>query len=340
MYNAAFSLGVSMAPAPDSNQPESDGPPPPEHDADETAESIHAPNESDAEETAESIHPPESDPSDKPDRSAEITGAPAPIPPPPAAAPAADPQQQFHLLFELLAVYATRFRDELKQISLDTGKPLHPKTSLFEITSHMLYLLSIGMLDHRQDMQVLRKVMVYCQSLVCHMKDFEGLALENKHLNDVIVARVEQYTQVAHKASSSGSVHKSWVRFLRKNIDASRDAGGVAAEPQYVKNDAEEKKAFRAQLLWIYERYAGEYMHCLKKIFESSQDVRTLGTAQLQKLIAKGQKEHRAHVAAKMKRASEKAASATQASEAQDPSTEQAPSAKKKWWKPWSSNPS
>ncbi|MDX1565757.1 MAG: hypothetical protein R3236_10140 [Phycisphaeraceae bacterium] len=329
-----------MAHAPDPNQPEASGPTPPNRDADETVESIHAPNESDAEETVESIRPPESDSPAPPDRSAEIIGAPAPIPPPPPAAPGADPQQQFHLLFELLAVYATRFRDELKQISLDTGKPLHPTTSLFEITSHLLYLLSIAMLDHRQDMQVLRQVMVYCQSLVCRMKDFQGLALENKHLNDVIVARVEQYTKVAHKASSSGSVHKSWVRFLRKNIDAARDATGVTTEPQYVQNDAKEKKVFRAQLLWIYERYAGEYMHCLKHIFETSQDVRTLSPEQLQKLIAKGQQEHRAQIAAKMKRASEKAASSPQASEAQAPPAEQEASDKKKWWKPWSSNPS
>ncbi len=327
-----------MAEAPNPNQDASSDEPKKVPDADETVESIQALTEADAEETAESIRPPEEMEQETAQR-AEIGQAPPPIPPPPPTEPAANPQEQLHLLFELLAAYATRFRDELKQVSLDTGKPFHPKTGLFEITSHMLYLMSIAMLDHRQEMDVLKKVMIYCQAIVCRMKDFEGLPKDGKHVNDVIVSRVEQYTQVAHKATSTGKIHQAWVRFLRKNLDASRTAAGISASPEYVQNDAEEKKVFRAQLLWVYERFAGEFMHCLKQIFEASQDVRTLSTTQMQKLVAKGQKEHRAQIAARMKAAAEKA---QQAPTATTPPAEAASEeeGKKKWWKPWSSQAS
>ena len=303
-------------------------------------------DEADADETVESINPPD-DLLDGPEPEAEADTAKTEatvtpdIPPPPPATSAettsssVDPQ--YHLLFELLAVYSTRLRDKFKQACIETGKPYHPRTALFEITAHMIYLLSISMLDRRQEMTVLKSVMIHCQAMSCHMKDFEGLALQDKHLNDIIVARVEQYTQAAHRAATPGKLNQEWVRFLRKNLDASRTASGVAVKPEFIKNDADEKKIFRAQLLWIHEQVAGEFQECLRLIFEEVQDIRNMSTDRMQELIGQGQKLHRANILAKAQAAQQAAAAKAEAPQTAQASAE---GGKKKWWKPWSSQAS
>ena len=196
---------------------------------------------------------------------------------------------QYQFLFCLLRESSKQFAEQAEEMMKEHGVPFNLGTLRFEIDAYLTFLLSCSLLNLKHDRQVWEDMCNLCEVVLSKIHE---QSLTNEDLADVIVARIQQYGDIANRCASSGDPPQiSWLKALRQNIMASAHQNRVAAGHPLIIGDIFQEHSILLGLVAIDLMCAGRFGCALKHMFQRTNNVRTLSEGELAKLACAGAKE-------------------------------------------------
>lgn len=193
---------------------------------------------------------------------------------------------QYDILFELLCEYADEYYAETEKVFKKFDKKWHPYPSRFEIDVFFLFELSKQILGLKQDMDVVRGIQSYFVERL--MQRFKNKITIATTFEDVIGARVQRYGQARNDCiKNDKTIDMVMLDEVIQNIRMTNLSEEIDANRGLVIGDFFELIELKSAMLPIQIK-SGEFSCCLKHLFKSTSDIRSLSSEEINILIDRG----------------------------------------------------
>jgi len=196
---------------------------------------------------------------------------------------------QYDILFELLCEYSKKYYTETERIFRKFDNKWDPHASRFEIDVFCLFELSKQMLGLKQDMDVVRGIQSYFVERL--MQRFKNKITIATTFEDVIGARVQRYGQARNDCiKNDKTIDMVMLDEVIQNIRMTNLSEEIVANRGLVVGDFFELIELKSAILPIQIK-SGEFSCCLKHIFKSTSDIRSLSSEEIDILINRGRQD-------------------------------------------------
>jgi len=193
---------------------------------------------------------------------------------------------QFKKLSNLMSQYSEKYCTETEIVFRKFRKKWNSSLTRFEIDMFFLSSLSFSICELKQNMDVIRGVQTYFNSL---LQNFSAQKVSGK----IIENRVKNYCKLKHDCinDKNRTIETEMLNGLLYHIEGVLVVGNIAETYPVVIQDFFGEAEFKSVMFPVHMRISGEFCCCLKHLFKSTSDIRFLSSDKIDSLIGNGKKE-------------------------------------------------